>query len=437
MADNNNNNADAAAGNNAGNDNNAANAADAAAPPVQPAQPQQPPRTNINLLDITIEIPDLKNGLAADIVQAAPKASIDPTYKWPIILDLPAAYAIRCVDAVIRANYARLMRNAGANVTDVQLAALRKDAIVLGAIRAGATAAFRLTSADMNATECVNSGSKFQVENNAMTISAGLQTGAASHALALTMAPITQLETRVVAMLVYLGMAVPVLQGISLVSTGHHYLPTTKNIFAGMRRQALQIGGSDVRTWVDAMGEKFEDMAFHKACHPISPPAKRRWAKSTELAARLVASGHGAAAIRLPALPSDAQAGKAAVAVVTKAAAVIRGMGHNATWADGAALIGAVEAAAEGAAEIAAVSALRTWVVTHGTSIAFCAGIVQATTELVGGKPDTTLNAYSIKKLMGEHVSETQRGGQYARAFSTRTREQMLNGTFSDPNLTM
>jgi hypothetical protein len=389
------------------------------------------------VLDITLEVPNLKNGVASDIMQAAPKASIDPTYKWPLVTGMPAARAIECVDVIIRANYVRLVRAAGAGATDAQVAAARQEAIVLGSVRAGAWAAFRLEAADMNVAECVNSGSNFAMAGNTMTVTAGTGTGAAAHALALSMAPITVLETRVVAMLVYLGMAVPVLQGISLVATGHHYLPTTKNIFAGMKRQAIQIGGADVRTWVDAMGERFDDLAFHKACHPISPPAKRRWAKSTDLAARLTASGHGAAAIRLPALPSDAQAGKAAVAVVTKAAAVIRGMQHTVSWTSGAALILAVEAAAEGAPEIAAVAELRNWVTTHGASIAFCAGIVQATSELVGGAPDTTLKAYSIKKLMGEHVSDAQRGTQYARAFSTRNREAMAAGTFADPGLSM
>jgi len=291
----------------------------------------------------------------------------------------------------------------------------------------------------MNREEVVGSASTITNPQTpaAATIAVDAGTAGGKHTVAVGMAAITQPEEAVVGTLVYLGMSVPVMQGVSLVLTGHHFLPNTKNVFMGMKRQAMQVGGAEVTRWIEALGDRFDDLAFHKACHPIMPASKRRWAKSTEMSAKLVASGHGAAAIRLPALPSEAQGGKAAIAVVGKAVAVVRGMGHNIAISSGPALIQAVETAAEGRDERAAVVAVKNWLTANGSQIAFCAGIVQNISESGAGGKETTLSAFSIRKLMSEHSAEVSRGLTYARAYSTRLRDQAIAGTFPDPNIAL
>lgn len=391
----------------------------------------------VSLLDITISVPDLKNGNAETIGQAAPKASISTPYKWAHIGGLNAERAVEVVDAIIRAQYAQILAAAAAHPDEATRRSARTKAIILGSIRAGATAAYRLARPDMNAMEVVGSGSDITHMARGARITAGNGTAAPKYALALGMEALSAVDVKVVGTLVYLGMAVPVLQGISLVTSGHHFLPSTKNIFTGMKRQALQVGGADVTAWVEAVGETFDDMAFHKACHPISPPRKRSWAKSTDLAVRLTASGHGAAAIRLPALPSDAQGGKAALAVVKKAAPVIEGMGHHVTWAHGAELVAAVEAASEGRAEIEAVAAVRHWLDANAAYIAFCAGIVQTLAEAGTGHEETTLRAFSMKKVLSEQVAAAIRGNTYCRAYNTRMRQSAEAGTFDDPNIVL
>lgn len=391
----------------------------------------------VTTLEITIAVPDLRNGDVQNINQAAPKSSIAAPYKWAHIQGLQSHRAVEVVDAVIRAQYAQILSAGTAHPSEAERRDARTKAIILGAVRAGAAAAYRLVPNDMNAMEVVGSGTSITHHEIGATVTAGNGTAAPKHAVALSMAALTALEVKVVGTLLYLGMAVPAMQGISLVISGHHYLPTTKNTFAGMKRQALQVGGTEVTAWAETVGEVFDDMAFHKACHPISPPRKRSWAKSTDLAVRLTASGHGAAAIRLPALPSDAQGGKAALAVIKKAAPVIQGMGHTVSWDRGTELVRAVELAPEGRRELDAVAAVRNWMDANAVYIAFCAGIVQTLAEAGTGQQETTLRAFSMKKVMSENTAAAVRGNTYCRAYNTRMRMSAESGTFEDPRINL
>jgi len=265
----------------------------------------------------------------------------------------------------------------------------------------------------------------------------GNATATANYTLASSMEDLTAAEVDVVNTLLYLGAAVPVMQGTSLAISGHHYLPTTANIFRGMKRQALQAGGAEVGAWVDGHGDTFDDLAFHKACHPILPSLKRGWAKNQDMASRLAASGYGAAAIRLPALPSDAQAGKAAIAVFMKAAPVIKGMGHTISWPHAAELVRAVERAAEGREEHTAVAQLRAWYTAGLPTIAFCAGIVQYIRDATGTTQESTLRAFSIRKAVADCASDVNKGVTYARAYFQRVRDQAEGGEFPDPSISM
>lgn len=411
------------------------------APPAQAPAAPAPPADNggqaVNAIPIRIRVPNLRNGRAEDIAQAAPRSSISAQFKWAHIREMTWEHMVANVDAVIRAQYAQVMTAFAGGANDNERAASRSAAIVLGSIRAGASAAFQISPVDMNAEEIVGAGATLTpgAVGQVGRITGGNGTAGGRYTMMMGMAALDADEIQVVNALLYLGMAVPVMQGISLVLTGHHYLPTTKNHFAGMKRQALQVSGATVQAWVDIMGDTFDDLAFHKSCHPISPPTKRRWAKDPNLAVRMTASGHTAAAIRIPALPSDAQGAKAALAVVMKAAPVIRGMGHTVSWEDGASLLGAVEGAAEGRAELDAVAAARNWMAVHASAISFCIGVVQYLSESGGSAKETTLTAFSVKKLMSDNSADVARGSTYARAYMTKLREAAMSGEFPDPNM--
>jgi hypothetical protein len=406
-------------------------------------------------LDIRVTVPDLRNGDPATIVQAAPRASIPAQYKWAHIRDMSPADYVVYVDAVIRAQYAQVLTAAGANATDAQKAEARVAAVILGSVRAGAAAAFNLRNTDLNAEEVVGTGSEFTParpaqaavgapgdEGHVAAVAArdaavGTIAGTAggNHTVATAMDELTDDEVTVVNTLIYLGMSVPAMQGASLTLSGHHFLPTTRNCFEGMLKQARQAGGDTVNSWVDARGESFYDWAFHKACHPILPVLKRAWAKNPATAERLVASGHGAAAIRIPTLPPDGQAGKAGLAVMRKAAPVVRAMSHTIATGEVERLIKVAERAPEGREEKEAVDAIRAWFVVHTPDVAFCAGIVQYLAESAGNTRESTLRAFSVKKAMADGSADLSRGITYCRAYLARMRDAAASGEFPDPQI--
>lgn len=398
-------------------------------------------------IDIRVTVPDLRNGNVEDITQAAPRASIPVAYKWAHIQGLTHDQYVPMAEFVIRAQYAQVLSEAGDAPSDADKAAAKLKAIVLGSIRAGAASAFKLTPNDFNREEVAGTGSTFTAARAAVpatdttaevaaapaSVATTAGTASPKHGVATSMEAITAAEVDVINTLLYLGMSVPAMQGVSLTLTGHHFLPTTKNVFLGMKRQAVQAGGTAVTTWIEARADDFDDWAFHKACHPVLPPLKRAWAKSADTGARLVASGHGAAAIRIPALPSDAQAGKAGIAVMMKASAIIRGMGHTISWEDGTARVKAAELAREGREERDAVDSIRAWYASHVDSIAFCAGIIRHLSESLGTTRESTLNAFSIRKAMSDGSASVSRGVVYCRAYLARMRDQADRGEFADP----
>jgi hypothetical protein len=405
------------------------------APPAaaNPNAPAMVPGTGqvIRPLGFDIEIPNLRNGSLVNIQQAAPKASMSALYHWPVVTGLPWGSAVSAVEYIVRACYAQGLHALGANITDAQNVEVRKKAIVLGAVRAGAAAAYKLVAQDMTRAELSASGMIYTNGRIGQVANGGTATG--RWAAAQTMTQLDAAEEGVIAMCVYMGMAIPVLQGVSLVMTGHHYIPTTYGLFKGIKKQALGSVTPDVRAWVESLGETFDDVAFHKACHPVSPTLKRSLSKNVDVAQRLKASGHGSAAIRLPAVPSEASGGKAAIALLKAAAPTLRQMGHAVSWSAGEEKMFALEHAAEGPAEAAACDAVVKWVGDNSDKLAFCAGVLTHVHETTGTGRNTILAAYSIRRIIADSPASVSQGVMYARAAAAKLRSAMETGTFSDP----
>jgi len=404
------------------------------AAPVHPAPAQvaAPVRLTASSVGFTIAIPNLRNGALVNIQQAAPKASMSALYSWPIISRLASDQAVDAVVFSIRASYAQALHALGPTATAALQVEYRKKAIVLGSIRAGAAAAYRLAAADMTMSELCPSG--MEVIGGAVAQSASGSTSTARWTSAQSMEDITPAEEGVISLCVYLGMAVPVLQGVSLVMTGHHYIPTTYSLFKGLKKQGLGSATTETRAWVDGMGETFDDMAFHKACHPVAPLIKRALARDMDVAQRLRASGHGSAAIRLPAVPSEASGGKAVIALVKSASETFAQMGHSVSWENGASLMVQLEHADPGAEEAAACDRIIQWIADNSAAIAFCAGIVTHVHESTGSGRNTILAAYSIKRLIADNPAAVNRGVMYARSANARLRLSMESGTYVNPD---
>jgi hypothetical protein len=347
-------------------------------------------------------------------------------YNWPTIQDLSPELAVDAAEHSVRAHWVSLQAGFGADVTAAQTSENRKWAIVLAGVRAGAAASWRLGRSDLTARETKSSGMRV----NAGRVSLAQPSERQLWVRARGMSALTQVEMEALAMCAYIGMAVPVLQGASLISTGHHYVPTTYGMFKGLKRQALGASSRGVQAWVEAMGERFDDLAFHKACHPVSPDLKRELAARPEVADKLGASGHGSAAIRLPAIPSEATGGKAAIALVRAASRVAADMGDTLTVSRGEALMESLERAGPGLERTAACNAVVAWVAEHSRMLAFCAGVVQQVHDTTGVGKNTLLAAYSVRKLLAAEPAEVSKGMSYARAAAARVRGAMEDGSY-------
>lgn len=401
----------------------------APAPQVQPAQVPQG-SFSLSRPVFQIAIPDLRNGALISIQQAAPRAAMSGLYHWPIIVGLTHDLYIDAIDHVTRAIFAHGLHMLGAAADDSAAAAFRRKAIVLAGVRIGAVSSYKLTRQDLVQSELAPSGMTYSPATRSIGQTATGTTSASRWTGARSMEPLTADEMDVVATCIYMGMAIPVLQGVSLVMTGHHYIPSTYNLFKGLKRQAVGQASTATRTWIDAMGEDFDDMAFHKATHSMSFNLKRSLSKSIDTAARLKASGHGSAAIRLPAVPSEASGGKAAIALLQSAEPTITQMGGTISYSIGLSLLSDLDAAAEGQPEADACDAVVRWVATNSRILAFCAGVVQQVHETSGTGRNTILAAYSIKRIMADCPAEVNRGIMYARAASSRMRQAMEDGTY-------
>lgn len=380
-------------------------------------------------------VPDLRNGALASIQQAAVRAGMQALYYWPSIADLAPESAVDAAEHSFRAHVASLTEGLGPSATSADQDEARKWAVVLAGIRAGAQAAWRLRAGDMTMKELKTSG--MAAVGGMIEMDAKGSTATSRWTVARSVPDMTRVEMDALAMCAYMGMAVPVLQGASLIATGHHYVASTYGLFKGLKKQALGSVSSDVETWVSAMGERFDDLAFHKACHPISPDLKRELAASPDVARKLGASGHGSAAIRLPAIPSEATGGKTAIGLARAAQQVIRDMGGELTIDIGVQLMKDLEEAQVGAERSAACDKVVAWVASNGPTLAMFAGIVQQVHDTTGTGKNTLLGAYSVKKLVASYPAEMARGVTFAKSANTRAKEQMDKGEYKVGDLKM
>lgn len=409
------------------------------APPAPAVAPRTPAPAVANSTTVVgpnpfqIAVPDLRNGALVNIQQAAPKASMSVLYHWPIITGATHADQIAIVEYLVRACYAQALTALSGGT--VNAAEQKKKAIVLGGVRAGASAAFKLGASDLTQSELVSAGMTYS--SGAIGQSAAGTTSSTRWTQASSMEGLSTTEWGVIATCVYMGMAVAPLQGVSLVMTGHHYIPPTYNLFMGLKRQALGTATKEVADWIGALGENFDDMAFHKALHPVSPLLKRQLAKDQSVKARLSASGHGSVAIRLPAVPSEASGGKAVIALLTSAASTAGVFGHQITASTGITLMLNLQNATDAAGEAAATDAIVKWIASNLHSIAFCGGIIQHVHEVSGVGKNTILAAYSIKRIMSDSPASVAAGTAYARAALGKIRDDMTSGKFADPAIAM
>lgn len=370
-------------------------------------------------------MPDMRNGNLNVIASVAPASTIPDAYRWPLITNITGPLAIANIDVYIRLAFGQLGATPNA----------RNLAIILGTCRAVAQSAWLIANNELIVAETVpavcaangaGDGLEWTVNNNA-----GTPELAAAHGMAI----LTPEELEVVKTLVWISVAVPPLQGLSLTETGHHFIPPTRRYFLSTLKQVTTSAPPEVSAWIAAMGPSFEDALFHKATHPIAVALKTGLAQAVGTKAKLIAANLGAAAVRIPAVPGDVKAAQAYLAVCNKAAPTIVAGGGSVNMASLVPLIAAVAGAVPGAARMVAVARLTAETERRAAGAAFCFGVVEEELEAAGMANHSITRAFSLKKLRDEHTTDYNLGRTLYKQVKAKRKQDADAGTIIVRNI--
>jgi hypothetical protein len=394
---------------------------------------------NVEALQLPFPTQDLRNGQLDQIAAVVPRAAIPPAFFW--LLDVPVVG----LDAISVSTL--MVRNYAARMEGLGEAAARDKAIVLAAVRAGARAFWALQDAELSQGEVAAAEVTYVPE----AVPAPPAAAVPAHVTAAFTAgnvgaadaawngfvELTAGERETMQYLVLLGIAAPPTQGWSLVKNGHHFLSNAGDAaragWNAVRRQWASKLPATVSQWVTARNAWFDDVAFHKACHPIEMAFKIGLAQAIDTPRRLKAADFGSAAVRLPATEPDFEYAKVTLAVLAKVSGTITGMGGQVNTTALAAANAAVMTAAPGQARSNLIAIAIGMAHTRDPMIAVAAGILQATLDASGVGRDTLLTSFGMRKLIADYPAEASAGANMYRAWMQRQRDLIAQGTFTAP----
>jgi hypothetical protein len=412
---------------------------------------------------------DLKNGSLESIPQIVPHAALADNFMWVNIPGMAPAEYQKYMEHVMRAQYGQITMHETAETPAETKLLNRKITIVVGSARSVIASYYRLDTTDMNIEEVVNASFSMTpsiaeddlpavraalprvdgeddtayaarqglivARSAAFTAGSGNATSTARAARESNFAPLTDAEKKWAAGVAWLATAVPMLQGVSLVMTGHHYVKQTYNIFMGAHRQCLTLGWEGLDAVVKEMGAAYFDAIFHKAAHPISPPRKEEWSRSGEMKERLFKCGHTAADVRLPAMPSEINPVKTYIAEVKMAAPHVVALGGTVDTTEGDTILSNVAKNVgrlwTEAGEKKLISDGKSWCSKVAPFVCQLVGInesVQAAAQNLGTGiqiNDTLSGSHSIRKLKMAYPAQYALGVAAGNALMRHTRDNI------------
>jgi len=316
------------------------------------------------------------------------------------------------------------------------------QALVVGAIRANVITAFDVTEPGLMRDELLTTRVPFRAAT--ATEAATAEWPAAWTAGEMTANPVKKVFDWTVAhewsddevsLATWLGVmapAIPVIQGASIIATGHHCIPPTYPNFLRVEKAVWSSAPSKVgdvlRGRAGLPEDVWIDLAYHKACHPISMGDKQMWAASLEIANRLDAAGLGAATIILPAVPTSANSLRAGIAVIYKARPTLQRAGMTIITIEAEQLNERMEAATTKAERAVVQKDVDKWVAKAKPVIALAAGVVRQQNERAGTSEDSTLRAFSVSRIVNENPGSHAEGRNIASGVADRLRKSIEEG---------
>jgi hypothetical protein len=415
---------------------------------------------------VGFKLNDIRNGSIEDIEEMLPRAAIALQYFWIWPNDLPND-ALPAVVFDIAKVYAALIRAADSEVDKEEA---RHQGIVLAAIRTGMVEMFKLQYTDMSPGE-VNKKIMTWHETAAETPKKPVPVAGSSAATVLpeiaeeedepekkpakvlkgefevkfpTALKVaaekylddwtdpTDMEMFMASQHISLSVGVMACQGHSIVKCGHHFLSKVeagqRGAWDGLKKQFLQGFSRGAGEWSGLSSSKWEDVAFHKAGHPVSMALKIRWAQDPAISDKVNRSGWGSIANRLPATEPDFELARVAWALVEKVKVTIVMMGGKVDTSRLATVIQRVEKEKTATARLPLIHDAILMTKAKAYEIAYCAGLLEAMCMQSGQPKHTILNSKGLAKLRSEEVSAGADAGLDYSAYTRNRREMREKG---------
>lgn len=293
-------------------------------------------------------VPELYNGAGGVATIPIRAGAIPAEYKWVDITNMTRDVATANIKAFVRAYYGVLgvkeitERNVAAPATfDVtareyagfapsvtHVAAvpmIRKMAMCIGAARAGLVSMWNVDGPKLINAE-VSTAAVFTYAGGRITTMHAIADADFTlvEALAYGMVEFTAAEDDILYAIFQLAMAVVPLAGLSILSTGHHYLTSNKVATDAVMRQVMATSTEATKAWFAVDTAIIKDLIWHKAAHPVLVNHLTAQALSTVVAERLKSASMGSAAVRLPYVEPEMKAAQAMITAINAVQQVIQ-----------------------------------------------------------------------------------------------------------------
>lgn len=433
-------------------------------------------------MDVTQNtIPSLFNGAPGAATVPIRAGAIATCYHWTSIGGVVAADAVSYTKAYVRVYFGKLAldhmvrhnltlapnaqipltarthaNHAGARTIPLADVLLRKKAMCLGAIRAGIISMWNADPANLIPAELslvnvlrLNNGN---IETLVVATNAAMTY---AESCAFGMVDFTQDESDVMYALFQMSMAVLPLAGLSILSTGHHYLSSNGAATEAVMKQVMTTSSEAVKAWFAADTAVLKDMIWHKSAHPVTSAHLVAQALSANVATRLKEAQMGSASVRLPYIEPEMKAAKAMVALVANVQQPILQVDAVLEIPSVVAAIAMVNrfqvrAVALAVAPIAAYPNVfdRIGAINHiltpavagaAVAVGYALGVCGAMLESlpVRDRHSTLMNAKSLERVKHEQLPAVTAGAAFYDNLMKRDRRNAEQGEINGPNMSI
>jgi hypothetical protein len=380
----------------------------------------------------TLPTPDLRNGALTDMVAVVPSTAIPVQYHWHVVSGVPADCVVKYAEMNMRLAFA-VLTHADAQMS---LDKRRSQAIILGAMRTALKAYWKIVVADLSPGEVGRAYVSYRPATDAPAVAEGvtLTWGAATVTAAGTAwgvwTDLTVAEKDVAEAFMLLAIAALPTVGWSIVKTGHHFLsqagPSARAGFTAVKKQWFTKISATAAAWVRQREDYWEDIAFHKVCHPVLMNVATSLASDRMTKQKLEAIDFGSAAVRLPATAPQLEYAKMVLALLAKVSGVLAVSGGTVDLTRLTNAVAGVYEATETGARAVQVQIANSLAHSKDPLLAIAAGILLHITE--SGAPSTIASSYGFKRLVAEFPAEVAKGSTLSRSMAVRERQAIADG---------